>query len=56
MGVAGQLERDARGHARRDVGLMREQDDRRVVGDLCQRRIEIVDTEALGRPERRAGG
>src|SRR6266702_3943116 len=47
MGMAGQLQRDARGYARRDIGLMREQDDRRVVGDFCQRRIEIVGTEAL---------
>src|SRR5437867_1622195 len=46
MGVTGQLERDARGHARCDIGLMREQDDRRVFGDLCERRGEIVGTEA----------
>ena len=51
MGMAGELQRDARGHAPRDVGLMRHQDHRRIVGDLRQRRAEIVDADALERPE-----
>src|SRR5215218_327561 len=51
MGVAGQLQRDAGGHARRDIGLMREQDDRRIVADLGKRRVEIVGAEAPRAPE-----
>src|SRR3954452_18574481 len=51
MGVAGQLQSDARGHPRRDIGLMREQDDRRIVGDLGERRVEIVGAEAPRAPE-----
>src|SRR3954451_13261897 len=46
MGVAGQLQSDARGHPRRDIGFMREQDHRCIVADLRERSGEIVDTEA----------
>jgi hypothetical protein len=55
MGMAGELQRDARRHAPRDVGLVRQQNDRRVVGDFRQRRAEIVDADPLERPEARAG-
>ncbi len=51
MGMAGELQRDARGHAPRYIGLMRHQNHRRVVGDLRQRGAEIVDADTLERPE-----
>ena len=51
MGMPGELQRDARRHAQRDVGLVRHQDDRRIVGDFRKRRAEIVDADALERPE-----
>ena len=51
MGMAGELQRNARRHAPRDIRLVRHQDDRRVVGDFRKRRAEIVDADALERPE-----
>ena len=42
MGMAGERHREAIGHAREDVRLMRQQDRRRIVGDGGQRRIEVV--------------
>ena len=54
MGMAGQLQRDARRHPHGDVGLMRQQHDRRIVGDLRQRRREIVDADAAHLPEAHA--
>ncbi len=51
MGVPGQLQRDTPWHAPGDIGLVRQQDDRRIVGDLCERRAEIVDADAVHRPE-----
>ena len=51
MGMAGELQRDARRHAHRDVGLVRQQDERRIVGDLRKRRAEIVDADAPHRAE-----
>ena len=51
MGMAGELQRHPRRHALGDVGLMRQQNDRRVIGDLRQRRAEIVDADAPHRPE-----
>ena len=51
MGMPGELQRDARRHAHRNIRLMRQQDDRRVVGHFCKRRAEIVDTDAPDRPE-----
>ena len=47
MGMAGQLQRDARGYERRDIWLMREQDNRRIVGDLRQRAREIVGAKPM---------
>ena len=46
MGMTGQLQRHARRHAHGNVGLMRKQDDRRVVGDPGKRRVEIVHANA----------
>ena len=51
MGMPGELQRDPRRHAHRNVGLVRQQDDRRVVGYLRERRGEIVDADAPHRPE-----
>ena len=51
MGMTGKLQRDPRRHAPGDIGLMRHQDQRRIVGYLGQRRPEIIDADAPHRPE-----
>src|SRR6478752_7903883 len=51
MGMAGKLQRHPRRHALGDIRLMRQQNDRRIVRDSCQRRAEIVDTDAPHRAE-----
>ena len=58
MGVPGELQRHALGHPARDIGLVREQDDRRIVGDLGKRGTEIVDADAMNgtKPPRRPIG
>ena len=51
MGMATELQRHPLRHAHRDVGLVRQQHDRRVVGYFRKRRCEIVDADAPHRPE-----
>ncbi len=51
MGMSGELQRDPRRHAHRNVGLVRQKNDRRVVGHLRKRRSKIVDADTLDRPE-----
>src|SRR5262249_49540707 len=46
MGMTGELQRNARGHARGDIGLMCEQDRGGIIGDFGERRAEIVDADA----------
>ena len=57
MRMAGELQRHPRRHPEGNVGLMREQDHRRVVRDLGQSAVEIVHAfeglqAYLGRPIR----
>ena len=51
MGMSRKLQRDARRNAHRNIRLVRQQNDRRIVGDFCQGRIEIIDADARDRPE-----
>ena len=51
MGMAGELQRHPRRDAPGHVRLVRQQHDRRVVGNFCQRRAEIVDADAPHRAE-----
>ncbi len=45
------MQRDPRRYAHRDVGLVRQQNDRRVVGHFRKRCGKIIDADALDRPE-----
>ncbi len=58
MGVTGQNERDALGHTAENIRLMRQQHDRRIVGDGGKRLIEIVgaDRQAIAALARRQIG
>ena len=51
MGMPGKLQHHPRRYAQRHVGLVRQQNDRCIVGDFRKRRREIVDADALDRPE-----
>src|SRR5512140_2957776 len=49
MGMTGELKRDARRQAMRDIRLMRQQDHRRIVRYLVERGAEIVDANSFDR-------
>ena len=51
MGMAGELQRHPRRHPHRNVRLMRQQHDRRVVGDFPERRGKVVDADTFAGPE-----
>src|ERR1700682_6687029 len=51
VGVPRKLQRHPRRHAHRDVGLVRQKNDRRVVANFPKRRREIIDADTLDRPE-----
>jgi hypothetical protein len=43
MRMPGQLQRDSRRQPHRNIGLVRQKNDRRIVGDFCKRRGKIID-------------
>jgi hypothetical protein len=51
MGMPRELQRDSRRHAHRDVGLVRQQNDRRVIRDFPKRRAKVIDADTPDRPE-----
>ena len=51
MGMARELQGDPRRHTHGNVWLVRQQNDRRVVGDFPKCRGEIIDADTPDRPE-----
>ena len=53
MRVPRQRQRDAVWHPRENIGFVREQDHRRIVGDLRERACQIVDADEAAAAERK---
>src|SRR5271165_3857994 len=56
MGVSRKRNRYALGYGREDIGLVSQQDHRRIIGDALERSFEIIDAELASRPTKPAPG